>query len=196
MKITSYKSEELLLFLKKGSAVVFPTDTLPAVAIFPENARDLWKIKKRPITKPFILMGSSKEQLLDFVLPEAREDALKMSSYWPGALTIVVPAIKTMVGNLNPYGQSIGMRVPACDMAKNFLEKSGPLATSSANLSGEMPSSDPKVISERLPQLPLLGPTSWPKPSGIASTLIEWQGLGRWNLLRAGSFIPSEIEKK
>ncbi len=196
MKINPYETEELLLLLNKGSAIAFPTDTLPALASLPENARDLWKLKKRPIKKPFILMGSSKEQLLDFVLAEAKEDFLRMSTYWPGALTIVVPAIKTMVENLNPYGESIGMRVPECDMARKFLEKSGPLATTSLNLSGEQPSSDPKVISERFPQLPLLAPTPWPEPSGIASTLIEWKGLGRWYLLRVGSFIPNEIEKK
>ena len=197
MEISSYKSQDLLQLLNQGSAVVFPTDTLPALAALPENAKDLWRIKKRPMKKPFILMGSSKEQLLEFVLPEAKEDAFKMSSYWPGALTIVVPAIKTMVENLNPYGKSIGMRVPACDMAIKFLEKSGPLATSSANLSGENPSSDPKVIAKCLSKLPFLGPiTKWPQPSGIASTVIDWEELGRWRLLRVGSFIPEEIEKK
>ena len=196
MKTNSYKSEDILLFLQNGSSVVFPTDTLPALAVLPENAADLWRIKKRPIRKPFILMGSSKEQLLEFVLPEAKEDAFKISSYWPGALTIVVPAIKNMVELLNPYGTSIGMRVPACDMAIKLIEKSGPLATSSANLSGDRPSSDPKVIAKCFDQVPLLEPINWPKPSGIASTVIEWEGLGKWNLLRAGSLIPSEIENK
>ncbi len=196
MNLNAYQSEDLLLLLKKGSAVVFPTDTLPAVATLPSNVKSLWRIKKRPITKPFILMGASKEQLLKFVLPEAKEDALKMSSYWPGALTIVVPSSKTIVEDLNPFGQSIGMRVPACDMAIQFLQKSGPLATSSANLSGEKPSSDPIVISQYFPDLPLLDPSSWPKPSGIASTLIEWEGLGSWKILRLGSLIPDEIAQE
>ncbi len=193
MQINSYQSEDLLLFLKEGSPVVFPTDTLPALAVLLENSHELWKIKKRPIKKPFILMGASKEQLLKFVLPEAKEDALKMSLYWPGALTIVLPAIRTMVDNLNPYGNSVGMRVPACEMAIKFLEKSGPLATSSANLSGEKPSSDPHVISQSFPQLPLLAPLNWPQGSGIASTVIEWEGLGQWKILRSGSCMPTEI---
>ena len=64
------------------------------------------------------------------------------------------------------------------------------------NLSGENPSRDPKIISTTFSELPLLGPTNeWPQPSGIASTLIDWEGLGRWRLLRVGSLIPAELEK-
>ena len=59
---------ELSERLQIGQAALFPTDTLPALASLPEKSSHLWKIKKRPITKPFILMGSSTEQLLDFVL--------------------------------------------------------------------------------------------------------------------------------
>ncbi len=198
MILPIYKSDDLLLLLrKKNSALIFPTDTLPALATLPENAEILWKIKNRPTTKPFILMGSSAEQLLKFVLPKSLPDSLKIcSSYWPGALTIILPASGEILKNLNPFGNSIGLRVPACKRTIEFLEKSGPLATTSANLSGEKPAVHPNEIHKCFPEIPLLGPLPWPKASGLASTLIEWKGPGMWHLIRQGSLIPSEIFKK
>ena len=43
-----YEAQELIHLLKKGSSILFPTDTLPALASLPENASDLWLIKNRP----------------------------------------------------------------------------------------------------------------------------------------------------
>ncbi len=196
MQKRSFTSEELFNFIKEGSPVLFPTDTLPALAVAINQADKLWYIKKRPKTKPLILMGSSANELLSYVRPDAYEDALKISStYWPGAITIVLPAINDLVQILNPFGNSIGMRIPKSRLALDLLDKSGPLATTSANLSGEEPSIDAEIVAKCFPDLPLLGPTPWPKTSGLASTLIEWKGSGRWQLLRRGAVIPSEVKK-
>ncbi len=189
-----FNSKEILCLLEKGSPVLFPTDTVPALAATPENAIHLWKLKKRPKNKPLILMGASAEQLLEFVLPIALEDAGNIAySYWPGALTMVLPVISEIMEKLNPMGNSIGMRVPACNLAIDLLKVCGPLATTSANLSGHDPLLDPQEVSRCFPKLPLLGPTPWPKSSGLASTLIKWDSKGSWQLLRRGAVIPSEV---
>ena len=194
MSIPLFNSGELRRLVHEGSPVLFPTDTLPALATIPENADDLWNLKNRPRTKPFILMASSSEELFDFILPEALEDASKIGSvYWPGALTMVLPAMGSIVESLNPFGSSIGMRIPDCDLAIDFLEKSGPLATTSANLSGYEPLVSAMEISKTFPKTPLLGPIPWPLPSGLASTLIKWKGKGRWETLRKGSVSPFAI---
>ncbi len=185
---------KLLFLLKSGSAIAFPTDTVPALAASPANAFNLWEIKKRPKTKPFILMGASAEQLFPYVLDDAINDACEIAfSYWPGAITMVLPVIADIALQLNPYGDSIGMRVPACKVALDFLQISGPLATTSANLSGYEPLMSAEAFSEYFPDLPLLAPTPWPQGSGLASTLIKWQGKGHWQLLRRGAVIPSVI---
>ena len=194
MTISFSNSKDLSLLLEEGFPALFPTDTVPALAATPKNAINLWKLKKRPKNKPLILMGASAEQLLGFVLPIALEDACNIgSSYWPGALTIILPAISEILANLNPMGNSIGMRVPACTLAIDLLETSGPLATTSANLSGYDPLLDPQEVSSCFPEVPLLGPAPWPRASGLASTLIKWESKGRWQLLRRGAVIPSEV---
>ncbi len=189
------KSNQLIDYLSKGSPIGFPTDTVPALAANPDNAFHLWKIKNRPKTKPLILMGSSADELFSYVLQDALNDAVGIaSSYWPGPITIVLPVKGDIASKLNPDGDnSIGMRVPACSLALDLLQKSGPLATTSANLSGCEPLMSAEAFSSSFPELPLLAPTPWPKGSGVASTLIRWLGEGDWQIIRRGAVIPSEL---
>ncbi len=179
----------------EGSAGLFPTDTLPALAASPMYAAQIWGLKNRPLEKPLILMASHANELLEFVLPSALNDAdLMARNYWPGALTIVVPAEGKVVKALNPGSLSIGMRVPALDCTRELLSLSGPLATTSANLSGSDPCLTPEDAMSSFPGLPLLGPLPWPSGRGLPSTVIYWRSPGNWQLLRKGAVIPKEID--
>ena len=180
---------DFALKLRNGSLGLFPTDTLPALCSYPKYSKKIWTIKKRPLSKPLILMGGCLDDLFEFVHPFAKEDALKLAKiYWPGALTIVLPTIGNFSENLNFHSTSIGFRVPALRLARDFLIKTGPLATTSANISGEKPVKDALEASIKFPGIPLLAPVPWPKSSGLASTVVEWNQ-GDWNLLRAGSVV-------
>ena len=134
-------------------------------------------------------MGGCLEDLFEFVKPCAVEDGLKLAKiYWPGALTIVLPTIGNFSKNLNRNSDSLGFRVPALKIARDFLLKTGPLATTSANISGQAPIKDALEASIQFPGIPMLSPAPWPISSGIASTVIEWNK-GEWHLLRAGSVV-------
>ena len=180
---------ELVSKLKKGSMALFPTDTLPALCSYPKYSENIWTIKKRPLNKPLILMGGSLDDLFEFVKPCAIEDGLKMAKiYWPGALTIILPTIGNISKYLNCNSNSIGIRIPDLRVARDLLKATGPLATTSANISGKSPVHDALEASIQFPGIPILGPVPWPISSGIASTVIEWNA-GKWNLLRAGSIV-------
>ena len=184
-----FEISDLNLKLKKGSLAIFPTDTLPALCSYPKYSKKIWTIKKRPSNKPLILMGGCLEDLFEFVNPCAIEDGLKVAKiYWPGALTIVLPTIGNFSKNLNLNSKSLGFRVPALKLARDLLIKTGPLATTSANISGKAPVKDALEASNQFPGIPLLAPVPWPHSSGLASTVIEWEK-GKWNLLRAGSVV-------
>tara|TARA_Y100001968_G_C19203186_1_gene640997 strand:- start:66 stop:650 length:585 start_codon:yes stop_codon:yes gene_type:complete len=183
---------EVASMLNKGSLALFPTDTLPALSACPRYSEKIWEIKKRPLNKPLILMGGCLEDLFEFVKPSAVEDGLKMAkSYWPGALTIVLPTSCNFSKYLNYDSSSLGLRVPSLKLARDLLLETGPLATTSANISGQNPVKDELEASIRFPEIPILGPFPWPKTSGIASTVIEWKD-GKWNLLRSGSVVINE----
>ena len=189
MSIDQFGISDLSLKLKQGSLALFPTDTLPALCAYPEFSKKIWTIKKRPLNKPLILMGGCLEDLFEFVKPCALEDGLKIAkNYWPGALTIILPTIGNISKNLNSNSNSLGFRVPALRIARELLMHTGPLATTSANISGKSPVKNASEASIQFPGIPILGPLPWPDSSGLASTVIEWNE-GRWSLLRAGSVV-------
>ena len=184
-----FEISELASKLKMGSLALFPTDTLPAICSYPEYSKKIWAIKKRPLNKPLILMGGCWEDLFKFVQPYAIEDGLKMAKiYWPGALTIILPTIGHLSSYLNSNSNSLGLRVPALRLARDLLMKTGPLATTSANVSGQSPVKDASEASIQFPGIPILGPVPWPNSSGMASTVIEWNE-GKWELIRPGSVV-------
>jgi len=175
--------------LGKGSLALFPTDTLPALCSYPKYSKNIWEIKKRPLNKPLILMGGCLEDLFEFVKPCAIDDGLRMAKkYWPGALTIILPTKGNFSEYLNCTSNSLGFRVPALKLARDLLMRTGPLATTSANISGKSPVKDALEASIQFPGIPILGPVPWPTSSGMASTVIEWND-GKWKLLRAGSVV-------
>ena len=183
---------DLALKLKKGSLGLFPTDTLPALCSYAKYSKQIWTIKKRPLNKPLILMGGCIDDLFEFVKPCAIEDGLKMAKiHWPGALTIILPTLGNLSESLNCNSNSIGFRVPELRVARDLLLQTGPLATTSANISGKPPAKDALEASIQFPGVPILGPLPWPSSSGIASTVIEWNDKDKWNLLRPGAVVLS-----
>ncbi len=185
---------ELASVLKRGEPVLLPTDTVPALASIPDKASVLWSLKRRPSNKPFVLMGATHEELFAFASSFALKDATSIArSYWPGALTMVLPARGPIVDMLNPGGSTLGMRVPDCNLTRSLLQVSGPLATTSANHAGEPSSLTAHQASDCFPELSLLGPTPWPKCSRLASSVIAWESEGGWKLLRKGEVVPKGI---
>ena len=128
-------ASDLALRLRAGEAAIIPTDTLPGLASRPDQAQTLWRLKRRPADKPLILMGASVNDLLhEVAVPCHREVEALAERYWPGALTLVVPARDGGAGQyLNPGGTTLGCRIPACDQTRALLQISGPLATTSAD---------------------------------------------------------------
>ena len=66
MIIQQFGTFELALKLKKGSLALFPTDTLPAICSYPKYSKKIWTIKKRPSSKPLILMGACLDDMFEF----------------------------------------------------------------------------------------------------------------------------------
>ena len=181
-------------YLRAGGAALLPTDTLPALAAVPEQAAQIWRLKQRPQDKPLILMGADVDALLCHVSPAARADAIALAQrHWPGALTLVLPAFGPCAQALNPGVATLGLRIPACKPMLDLLRCSGPLATTSANVSGEPASRTEIEAAAAFPNLPLLAPIPWPDPSCQASSVIAWRGPQSWHWLRRGAVMPAGV---
>lgn len=182
--------------LRGGGAALLPTDTLPALAVSPDQAGQIWERKQRPPDKPLILMGADLAQLqalLERPWPEVWLQAAHR--HWPGAVTLVLPIAGQLTERLHPGGSTLGLRVPACPLMQELLRFSGPLATSSANRSGQPSALDAFQAAAQFPELPLLAPLPWPQASGQASSVWRWQGdlhpADPWQVLRAGAIRPA-----
>ena len=180
--------------LKSGLPIIFPTDTLPAIGCLPKFSKIIYEFKKRDRNKPLILMGSDQKQIIDYVHESAKEDYKNIAAkYWPGALTMVVPSSVKHSAILTSRDLTIGLRIPNLYMAQSLLEKTGPLLSSSANISGLSGSITVEGIALDLPSLKILGPIPWEKSSGRGSTIISWKKSGEWRLIREGEVLVREL---
>jgi len=180
--------------LKSGLPIIFPTDTLPAIGCLPKYSKTIYKFKKRDRDKPLILMGSDYKQLIDYVHESAKEDYENIASkYWPGALTMVIPASKRQTTILTSNDLTLGLRIPNSNIAQSLMRETGPLLTSSANISGFKGSTTVDGIALDFPSLKILGPIPWGRISGKASTIIVWKKSGDWRLIRKGEVLVREL---
>ena len=187
-------SESALKTLKSGLPIIFPTDTLPAIGCLPKFSNIIYEFKKRDKDKPLILMGSEYKQLVDYVQESAKEDYKNIASkYWPGALTIVIPASENQTTILTSNDLTLGLRIPNSYIAQSLIRETGPLLTSSANISGIKGSTTVEGIALEFPSLKILGPIPWGKRSGKASTIIFWKKSGDWRLIREGEVLVREL---
>ena len=187
-------SKSALKTLKSGLPIIFPTDTLPAIGCLPKFSDTIYKLKKRDKDKPLILMGSEYKQLIEYVHESAKKDYEAIASkYWPGALTMVIPASEKQTKIITSNDLTIGLRIPNSFMAQSLIRETGPLLTSSANISGFKGSINVEGISIDFPSVKILGPIPWEKISGKASTIIFWKKSGAWRLIREGEVLVREL---
>lgn len=184
--------EALVEQAKLGNLVSFPTDTVPALAVRPDCADRIFATKQRDLSKPLILMGATLTDLWDYVTGTDGERQIWQQvtdRYLPGALTLVLPASDRVPQTMNPKDPTtIGIRVPDQAMAQAILAQTGPLATTSANRSGQPPLETMGAIAAEFPEvfaLQLSDLEDHPA-SGTPSTVAQWTG-ETWKILRQGA---------
>jgi L-threonylcarbamoyladenylate synthase len=181
---------ELIVAAKSGNLVSFPTDTVPALAALPTRAELIFAAKQRRADKPLILMGATPEDLWPYVsgTPEEMQIWQQVATtYWPGSLTLVLPSSAAVPKTMNPKDPTtLGIRVPDCDLAGKILTETGPMATTSANRSGQPPLISMVDIAMEFPEVFTLQATEIKSGSGLPSTVVRWTGQG-WQILRQGS---------
>ena len=129
--------------LKSGEAVGMPTETvygLAANCLSSSAAESIFKIKNRPIDNPLICHISSLEMLGMLVDPEWKMDVTVkrvIDEFWPGPLTLLLPAHPELPLCVTAGLKTVGVRFPSHPVALELIKRAGfPLAAPSANLSG------------------------------------------------------------
>jgi tRNA threonylcarbamoyl adenosine modification protein (Sua5/YciO/YrdC/YwlC family) len=124
----------------RGELVVLPTDTVYGIAADAFNPAAVQKLldakgRGRQSPPPVLVPGfDTVTALAEYVTPEVEKLA---DAFWPGGLTIVVSARSTLAWDLGETNGTVALRMPDHDLVREFLSETGPLAVSSANLTGK-----------------------------------------------------------
>ena len=166
--------------LRAGGVVAFPTDTLYGLAVDPRRSdavERLFALKGRDpsVAVPFVA-ASVDQALLAGTFAERERRAA--DAFWPGPLSIVVPANGCITPEALGGRSTVAIRVPAHEIARTLAGAFGfPLTATSANRSGESPAISADAVAAALPDVDALIDTG-PAPGGPPSTIISFDANG------------------
>jgi L-threonylcarbamoyladenylate synthase len=123
---------------EQGRLIVVPTDTVYGIAARldrPAALAALFEAKARPSGLALPVLVADVDQARTLATLDERAEALA-AAFWPGGLTIVLARHRPLTAAIGGDGTSVGIRVPDHPALALLLAQTGPLATSSANLSG------------------------------------------------------------
>ncbi len=161
--------------LLHGGMVAFPTDTVYGLAALPfqaETVERLYVAKGRNSERAIaILLGDT--QQIELVASEVSPMAMKLAEqFWPGPLTLIVPRHPALPNTLSP-NKTIGVRIPDHELARALLRMAGPLAVTSANLSGQENTTTAREVYAQLKNRIHLILDGGPTPGGVPSTVVD-----------------------
>ena len=128
--------------LTAGDIVGVPTDTVYGLAADPfhTGASDrLFALKRRPRSVELPVLVASEEEALTLTIAVPAAARRLMASYWPGALTLVLPRRPDLNADLGDDDATVGLRCPGHPVPLALCNAVGPLATTSANRHGDQP---------------------------------------------------------
>ena len=190
--------QEAATRIRGGGVVALPTDTLYGLAVDPfrrDAVARVFEVKGRPADRALPLMAFDVAQVTASIGPLHAIAVRLADKFWPGPLTLLVAAPRGLGADVTGGTGRIGVRVPAHAVARAVCRAVGsPITATSANVSGEPPTSDPDDVERTLgARIDLLldgGPTR----GGLPSTIVDVT-TAEPRLVRAGAIPWDEIQE-
>ncbi len=181
--------------VKDGRLVVLPTDTVYGVgadAFDPAAVTTLLAAKGRGRDMPVPVLVGSWQTIdgLAFAVPEAARELIH--AFWPGALSIVVQQAPSLQWDLGEGRGAVMVRMPLHPVAIELLREVGPMAVSSANISGRPPAVTADDARRQLGELVAVYLDAGPSQQQAASTIVDLTGPSP-RILRDGPVSTAEI---
>jgi tRNA threonylcarbamoyl adenosine modification protein (Sua5/YciO/YrdC/YwlC family) len=182
-----------------GELVVIPTDTVYGVAadaFSPAAVQRLLDAKGRDRTAPppVLVPGIPTLDALAEVVPD--EARALVTEFWPGGLTVVLRARRTLDWDLGETRGTVALRMPSHPIALELLAETGPLAVSSANTTGEPAATTAALAETMLGDAVAIYLEAGPGGE-VGSTIVDATGLespaGKLRILRSGVIPDEEI---
>jgi len=164
----------------RGELIVLPTDTVYGVAADAFSASAVAALlaakgRGRQAPPPVLVAGITTMRALVAEVPEPVERLV--DAFWPGGLTIVLPSQPSLSWDLGETHGTVAVRMPAERIALELLAECGPLAVSSANLTGKAAAIDVDGARGMLGDSVAVYLDGGPSSTGVASTIVDATGL-------------------
>ncbi|MDK1474824.1 L-threonylcarbamoyladenylate synthase [Streptomyces sp. 549] len=183
--------------VRRGELVVLPTDTVYGIgadAFSPEAVSDLLEAKGRGRGMPSpVLVGTP--NTLHGIVTDFSESAWELvDAFWPGALTLVARQQPSLTWDLGETGDTVAVRMPLHPVAIELLTEVGPMAVSSANLTGHPAPQTCDDAQDMLGDSVAVYLDGGPTPDTVPSSIVDVTGPVPV-LLRAGALSAEELRK-
>lgn len=185
--------------LAAGGVVACPTETFYALAVDatqPRALKRLWAIKNRPPDKAILVLVAD-PGMVAAVAAEINPLAERlMAAFWPGPLTLILPARPGLPRELTGASGTIGVRQPGHPLPRQLAKVLGrPITGTSANVSGREPLCEAGQVQQELGEAIDLILANGPCPGGLPSTIVNVvQDPPR--LVRAGAIAAAVLEEQ
>src|SRR5437773_1855751 len=188
---------EAVKWILAGGVVALATDTLYGLAVDPFNraaVARLFAVKGRDSDRALPLIAADVAQIAAHLGPLSETAARLAARYWPGPLTLAVPAPHALSRDVTGGRASVGVRVPAAPIARAVCAGCGrPVTATSANISGAEAPADPDAVEAALGgRIDLLLDTGC-APGGAPSTIVDVTS-DPPALIRAGAVRWAEVQ--
>ena len=182
--------------IRRGEVVAIPTDTfygLGADPFQPKAVERIFQIKKRPETKPILLLIASTNQLRGLVRNVPAAFHTLAARFWPGPLTIILPAAVSLPAAVTAGTGTVAVRLPAAAVPRALARAVGrPLTGTSANLSGRRAARTARDVASQLGASVYHILDGGRSRSREASTILDLSGPPR--IVRPGAIPESALE--
>lgn len=194
--------DQAIATLRRGGIIAYPTETfygLGAGFYMPESLARLYELKRRPAEKAMpVIVGDVR--LLSEVVSQKWLDAIPphagslMDRFWPGPLTLLLPAKEGLSEFLTAGSGMIAVRIPGESFALDLARKAGfPITATSANLSGMPPAVNAREVVQYFADLIDLLVDGGETPGGLPSTIVD-AARAPVVIMRDGAIGKKEIE--
>lgn len=181
--------------VSSGQLVVLPTDTVYGIGAdaFDSTAvADLLAAKGRGRDMPVPVLVGSWSTIEGLVTAVSRRTWDLVEAFWPGGLTLVVEHAPSLDWDLGDARGTVAIRMPLHPVAIELLEVTGPMAVSSANISGRPPAVTAQQARDQLGDSVAVYLDGGPATTGVASTIVDVTGEVP-TVLRAGAITVEQL---
>ena len=190
-------AKDLAAGLLEGAVAAYPTETFYALgaAAFSRNGVDrIFRLKRRDASKPLSFIVSDLDMVREVAAALPPTFTALAGEFWPGPLTLVLPAAPGLPKRLLGPERTIAVRIPPLAWLRALVgELAEPLTATSANLAGERELADPLEVKDVFNDKVEFVIDGGPAPGGLPSTIVDIAG-DRPRILREGKIPAARIE--